>query len=586
MAVLVGLMGGVRVEKETGPGSGSLHLSGAKKSLLEIARQRLVLGATVLTVAFLGLSLRLTEVVLLGEALPRQMVPPLGEAPAALGRANILDRNGILLATSVPAQSLYANPQHVRDPAGLANKLVLLLERGDQRALQTKLGSEGSFVWLKHHLTPWEHTQVNALGGPGLHFSVEHRRVYTHGPLVAHVLGYAKMEHKGLAGIENTFDKDLRQNPHQPLTLSIDVRFQHVMREELNRGLLDHRAIGAAGIILDVKTGGLRAMVSLPDFDPNNEIDPKKHAQATFNRASLGLYEMGSTFKAFTLAMALDSGMVTLQDQFDATKPLRIGNAAIRDFHAQSRWLSVPEIFIHSSNIGAARIALAIGGERQKEFLGRMGLLEKMSFDLPEISKPGYPEIWREINTATISYGHGISVSPIHLAAGVAALVNGGVWSPPTLIRRKEGLVKGRRVITEATSRSMQQLFRLVVTHGTGGRAEVEGYLVGGKTGTANKVNVGKKGYDSSRVISSFVGVFPMSEPKYLILVLFDEPKGKNSAVAQNTGGWVAAPVVGNVIRRIGPMTGIAPMLDPVLDASAPGIVVKLDGDEIRLAAH
>ena len=579
-------MSTIRAGKEINPRSVSLRINGAKKSLLEIARQRLVLGATVLTVAFLGLSLRLTEVVLRGEVLPREMAAPSDSAQAIPGRANILDRNGILLATSLPAQSLNADPRHVRHPAILANQLALLLDGGDRHALQTKLESEGRFVWLKRHLTPWEHIQVNALGAPGLDFSVEHRRVYTHGPLLSHVLGYAKMEHKGLAGIEKTFDEDLLRNPDRPLILSIDIRFQYVMRAELSRALLDHRAVGAAGIILDVETGGLRAMVSLPDFDPNNEIDPTKHADATFNRASLGRYEMGSTFKAFTLAMGLDSGIVTLRDEFDATKPLKVGNTTIRDYHAQSRWLSVPEIFVHSSNIGAARIALAVGGPQQKKFLGRLGLLDEINFDLPEISKPGYPEIWRKINTATISYGHGISVSPIHLAASVAALVNGGIWCPPTLVRHKEGLIKGRRVITEATSLSMRQLFRLAVTHGTGGLAAVDGYLVGGKTGTANKVNVGKKGYDSSRVISSFVGVFPMSEPKYLILVLLDEPKGKNSAVSQNTGGWVAAPVVGNVIRRIGPMEGVAPMLDPALDARAPGTVVELDGDEIRLAAH
>ena len=579
-------MSAIHAGKEIKPGAISLRLSGAKKSLLEIARQRLVLGATVLTVAFFGLSLRLTEVVLRGEAVPREMGAMSGSVHSTLGRANILDRNGILLATSLPAQSLNADPRHVRDPVALANKLALLLDGGDRHVLQTKLESLGRFVWLKRHLTPWEQTQVNALGAPGLDFSVEHRRVYTHGSLLAHVLGYAKMEHKGLAGIENTFDEDLLRNPGRPLILSIDIRFQHVMRAELNRALSEHKALGAAGIILDVKTGGLRAMVSLPDFDPNNEIDPKRHADATFNRASLGRYEMGSTFKAFTLAMALDSGVVTLRDEFDATEPLHVANTTIRDFHAQSRWLSVPEIFVHSSNIGAARIALAVGGPQQKKFLGRMGLLDAISFDLPEISKPGYPKTWRKINTATISYGHGISVSPIHLAASVAALVNGGIWYPPTLVRHKEGLIKGRRVIAEATSLSMRQLFRLAVTHGTGGLAAVEGYLVGGKTGTANKVHVGKKGYDSSRVISSFVGVFPMSEPKYLILVLLDEPKGKQSAVSQNTGGWVAAPVVGNVIRRIGPMEGIAPMLDPILDASAPGTVVELDGDEIRLAAH
>jgi len=575
-----------------GSGQGSstkpvpLRLRGAQKSLLEIARQRLVLGAAVLSLAFVGLSLRLTEVALLGETVPRKAALIAAEDYGMPVRASILDRNGTLLATSLPAQSLNADPQHVREPGVLAYRLAEILDGGDPAVLQRKLQSEGRFVWLKRHLTPWEQTQINFLGAPGLEFSVEHRRVYTHGSLVAHVLGYAKDEHKGLAGIENAFDQDLLENPGRPLALSIDVRFQHVMHEELSRAVLEQKAIGAAGIILDIKTGGLRSVVSLPDFDPNNEIELGTNADAIFNRASLGRYEMGSTFKAFTVAMALDSGLVDLTDEFDATMPLRIGKTTIRDFHAKSRWLSVPEIFVYSSNIGAARMALILGGDRQKEFLRQMGLLDKISFDLPEISSPGYPQVWREINTATISYGHGISVSPIHLAAGLAALVNGGVWAPPTLIRDKEGLVKGRRVITESTSRAMRQLFRLAVTHGTGARGGVDGYLVGGKTGTANKVSKDRKGYDRTRVLSSFVGIFPMSAPRYLVLVLLDEPRGKSAGVGQNTGGWVAAPVVANVIERIGPVDGIALMVDPAVGESVASTLVKLDGNEIRLAAY
>ncbi len=564
----------------------SLQLRGTQKSLLEIARQRLVLGAAVLSLAFLGLSLRLTEVALLGETAPRKVAVMAATDYGMPVRASILDQNGILLATSLPAQSLNADPQHVREPAVLAQKLAAILDGGDPVVLQRKLQSEGRFVWLKRHLTPWEQTQINFLGAPGLEFSVEHRRVYTHGSLLAHVLGYAKDEHKGLAGIENAFDADLLENPGRPLALSIDVRYQHIMHEELSRAVLDYKAIGAVGIILDIQTGGLRSMVSLPDFDPNNEIELDANADAIFNRASLGRYEMGSTFKAFTVAMALDSGLVDLRDEFDATVPLKVNKTTIRDFHAKSRWLSVPEIFVYSSNIGAARMALILGGPRQKEFLRQIGLLDKISFDLPEISSPGYPAVWREINTATISYGHGISVSPLHLAAGLAALVNGGVWAPPTLIRDKEGLIKGRRVIAESTSRAMRQLFRLAVTHGTGARGGVDGYLVGGKTGTANKVSEERKGYDKTRVISSFVGIFPMSAPRYLVLVLLDEPKGKNSGVGQNTGGWVAAPVVANVIRRIGPVNGIAPMVDPKVAESVVGTFVEIDGSEIRLAAY
>ena len=487
-----------------------------------------------------------------GEPAPAKLARA-AEAPRI--RADITDRNGILLATSLPVASLYANPRYVPDAAEAAAKLARVLPGLDQAWLRARLESARRFVWLRRNLTPKQQFAVNSLGIPGLDFKTTARRIYPQGNLGSHVLGFTDVDGNGLSGVEAYFDGRLKTGG-AALRLSIDVRLQAILHQELARAMETYSAVGAASVILDAETGEVLALASLPDFDPNrpSNIPPER----AFNRVTMGVYEMGSTFKLFTLAMALDSGRVGLGDRYDARQPIKIARFRISDYHGKNRWLSVPEILVYSSNIGAAKMALDVGTEIQQQYLKKLGLLQPARIELPEVGLPLKPRRWREINTMTISYGHGIAVSPMQMAAGVAALVNGGILRPPTLIRQADQQsVQGERVLTAATSAKMRRLMRLVVRDGTGGKADVEGYRVGGKTGTADKL--GKRGYRDAGLISSFIGVFPARRPKYVILVLLDEPKGTVASQGFATGGWVAAPAVGAVVRRMAPLLGVDP---------------------------
>lgn len=533
-----------------------VHLDGTAKRAIETGRTRLLVTGTLFAIAFAVVALRLTAVALLqtGEE-PR--VARGGAAPAlAVERADIVDRNGVVLATSLPTASLYANPYQMLDAQEAATRLAAVLPDLSEAELARKLAAEKSFVWLKRNLTPREQYQVNRLGIPGLHFQNEERRFYPQGGLTAHVVGFTDIDNRGLAGIEQSFD-DVLRGSHRPVRLSIDVRLQHVLRDELGRAIADFTGIGGAGAVLDVRTGELLALVSLPDFDPNQPGAASEDAR--FNRASLGIYEMGSTFKIFNTALALDSGIVRMQDSFDATKPIRIGGFSIRDYHAKNRWLSVPEIFMYSSNIGSAKMAEEVGSETQKLFFSRLGMLRPASVELPEVGRPLYPGTWRPINTMTIAYGHGLAVSPLHLVSGVAAMVNGGTMRPATLIARAPGEVaQGERIISTRTSEQMRKLLRLVVEAGTGKSANAPGYLVGGKTGTADKQS--GRGYDRNSRLASFVGAFPMNDPRYVVLVMVDEPKPNATSYGYATGGWVAAPAVGRIVQRMAPLMGLPPL--------------------------
>ncbi|MBT5458992.1 MAG: penicillin-binding protein 2, partial [Rhodospirillaceae bacterium] len=423
------------------------------------------------------------------------------------------------------------------------------------------------FVWIKRHLTPQQQYKVNRLGIPGLDFQTEERRLYPSGALTAHLLGHTDIDSRGIMGIENQFDAVL-SGRQAPLRLSLDLRVQHAMRQELSRSMKEFRAVGAAGIVMDVRNGEVLSMVSLPDFDPNQP--DQINDDARFNRATLGVYEMGSTFKIFTTAMVLDSGKITLRGGYDATKPIEVSRFTIRDFHAKKRWLSVPEIFMYSSNIGSVKMVLAVGSQVQRRFLSRIGMLAPSPVEIPEVGAPLVPSRWREINAMTIAFGHGLAVSPMQLVSGVSAMINGGVLYRPTLIKRPDGEpIIGKRVISEKTSEKVRRLLRLVVAHGTGRNAAAKGFLVGGKTGTAEKV-VGRR-YKTKALMSSFVGVFPMNAPRYVVFAMLDEPTGTKKTFGYATGGWVAAPVVGSVIKRVGPMLGVRPM-----DEDAPEIRRKM----------
>lgn len=539
---------------------------------LESGRNRLLVCVAMFLIAFAGIGIRLVDVTMLRHGYEPRLAYTPGLSPLKKERADILDRNGVLLATSLTTSSLYANPRKILDAEEALSKLMRVLPNLDPKITRGRLTSGRAFVWVRRGLTPRQKYRVNRLGIPGLYFQHEETRVYPHGNLAAHVLGFADIDHRGLAGIERSQDEILRRSP-EPLRLTLDIRVQYILHQELTRAVEEYRAAGAAGVVMDARSGEVISLVSLPDFDPNHPGDIDN--EANFNRATLGVYEMGSTFKIFTTAMALESGAVTMRDGYDTSDPIRISRFTIRDYHGKGRWLSVPEILIYSSNIGAAKMALDVGAKRQREFLRKLGMLKASPIELPEVGAPMVPSPWREVNTMTVAYGHGLAVSPLQLASGVAAMINGGLIYPATLILRggeaeAERGDPGEQVISEKTSHTMRRLMRLVVEKGTGKKAATAGYLVGGKTGTSQKSAHGK--YRMKALLSSFVSAFPMNDPRYVLFVMLDEPKGTEKTFGYATGGWVAAPVVRRVIARLGPMLGIAPV-----DENAP---------EIRKAMH
>ncbi len=539
-------------------------------TMIEMSHMRLVVVFIGFALCFLTLSVRLFAVsVLTPESHSSNSRRTSSQAEA--NRQEIIDRNGNILAINLATASLYANPKVVLDAKEAAQKLHKALPELKYDKLLTQLSSEKTFVWVKRNLTPKEQYTVNALGIPGLYFEREERRIYPQGRLLSHVLGYVGMDAKGLSGIEKTFDDTLRdvKNPDNgPLQLSIDLRVQSVLHEELLSHMTTFKAKGAAGIVMDARNGEIVGMVSLPDFDPHHP--GKADNDSKFNRNTLGVYEMGSTFKTFTIATALDSGVTSMRSSYDTDKPIRVGRFAIRDFHPEGGWLTVPEIMMYSSNIGSAKIALEIGANVQQHYMRELGLLNPPNIELPEKGLPIYPAKWREVNTMTISYGHGIAVTPIQVAQALAPVVNGGTLYTPTLLKRdpKEPLI-GKTVLSERTSSQMRELLRLVVEKGTGGKGSAVGYMVGGKTGTAEKINATGR-YNQKSLLSSFVSAFPINNPKYVVFVMLDEPVGNKSTGGYATGGMVAAPIARNVISRIGPMLGIMPVdeKDPELRRS------------------
>ena len=530
-------------------------IDGSAKLALETGRTRLLVAGLIFALAFSAVGLRLIDLSLLRHGNePRLAGGTVGQAYNG-GRAEIVDRNGIVLATTLPTQSLYANPRQVLDPVETAAALVAVLPDLTLSEVAMKLGQERSFVWLQRNLTPRQQYEINRLGLPGLHFQRELDRVYPLGQLTAQIVGFTDVDNNGLAGIERSFDASLRSSD-QPLALSLDVRVQHVLTEELFAAMKEFRAVGAAGLVMDVDSGEIIAMASLPSFDPDDPGSASEEAR--FNRATLGVYEMGSVFKIFTTAMALDEGIVDLNDGYDVRKPIRVARYTIRDYKPKNRWLSVPEIFIYSSNIGTVHMAMDAGTSTQQDFLKRFGLTRPAPVELSEVGQPMLPSPWREINTMTISYGHGMAVSCVQLARAVAAVVNGGLLRPPTLIKVDgSGAEVSKRVLSEETSKEMAWLMRLVVQYGTGRNANAPGYLVGGKTGTADKL-VGRRYSDNARM-ATFVGAFPMDRPRYVVLAMIDEPKGNARTHGYATAGWVAAPVIKGVVEKIGPLVGIRP---------------------------
>jgi len=533
------------------------------RRFMEMGRARILVAGIFMALIFTVVGGRRTQLAIRGES---------GDRPIAIAaerdeprpRANIVDRNGEILATDLETASLYANPRRLLDAEKAARALVEVLPDLEYKATLKKLKSDRGFVWLRRHLTPRQQWALLEHGIPGLDFIDEYTRVYPQGPLMPHLLGYVDSDNRGIAGLEKRFEAHLAKGDG-PLRLTIDMRVQHLMREELGAAMREFRAKAAAGIVMDARNGEILALVSLPDFDPNH---PGKAGDGErFNRATLGVYELGSTFKVFTTAIALDTGAAGMKKRYDATKPLQVSRFMIRDYHAKKRWLTLPEVFVYSSNIGAALMAQDIGGKRQRDYLDKLGMLDPLGVELPETGKPISPSTWRPVNTMTIGFGHGIAVSPLHLVSGVTAAVNGGVLHRPTIVagEHRDGDSTPRRVFKERTSEAIRKLMRLTVENGTGRNADAVGYAVGGKTGTAEKPTA--KGYEGKRLLSSFIGAFPINEPRYVVLALLDEPKGNKKTLGYATGGWVAAPVVRRVVERMGPMLGMPPV-----EEDAPGM--------------
>ncbi|NGM33941.1 penicillin-binding protein 2 [Methylobacterium sp. DB0501] len=489
-------------------------------------------------------------------------------------RPDIIDRNGEILATDIRTVSVFAEPKNIYDKDEAVELLTAVLPEINARDLREKLSSKKGFVWVKREITPRQQVEVHRLGIPGVGFLPDHKRVYPNGTAAAHILGVTNLDNVGIAGIEKYIDRqglrDLtslgfveKSADMAPVQLSIDLRAQHAVRDELAWGMEHYRAKAAAGLILDVTTGEVIALASLPDFDPNepkDALDPDR-----INRMNVGVYEMGSTFKAMTLAMALDSGKFTVNSTFDTRGGvLHWGRQKIHEYHGTNRVITMPEVFTHSSNIGSAKMALGIGVPGHKAFLKKMGLLDRMRTELPESAEPIVPPRWTEINTITIAFGHGLAVAPLQASAAVAAIANGGFLMTPTFLKRTEAEAreKATPVLSPQTSEAMRYIMRLNATEGSAKKAAIPYYYVGGKTGTAEKVIRGR--YVKNRLFTTFMAAAPMDKPKYLFVTIMDEPQ----AVAAESGSyataaWNSGVVTGRVIARVAPILGLPPQFEP-----------------------
>jgi cell division protein FtsI (penicillin-binding protein 3) len=536
-------------------------VEGSRKATGGKSRNRIVMTMGVFLLIYATIAGRL---VYLGSLDPEDSGPTGIHITAS--RPDIVDRNGEVLATDIKTSSLFGEPRRIIDVDEAVEKLATVLPDIDYEQTYKKLKSGTGFVWLQRQLTPKQQSDIMALGIPGIGFRTENRRFYPGGDTASHIVGLTNIDNRGIAGMEKYIDdqgladlqatgladgKDLA-----PVRLSIDLRVQYIVRDEIAAALDRYHAIAAGAVVLNVKTGEVLAMSSVPDFDPNNPYNAQDKDR--LNRMSAGLYEMGSTFKSFTTAMALDSGKVTLESRLDASHALTVGHQTIHDFHAKRRVLSVPEVFIYSSNIGSAREALAVGIDGHREFLHRVGILERMRTELPEVARPTEPKVWKQVNSMTIAFGHGVSTTPLQTAVGCAALMNGGWLIEPTFLPRnqEEAMTTATRVVKESTVEAMRYLYRLNAEKGSGKRAQVPGYRVGGKTGTAEKVVNGR--YASDKRFNAFVAAFPMDDPQYIVLTIVDEPKPEKPGMGA-TAGSNAAVIAANVIRRSAQMLGVKP---------------------------
>lgn len=574
----------------------AIQLQGERSASFNLARGRLVFISSCFVLAYIIMAVRAFDLSVIQGDLTRLNSealdvadfeePAPADVAAAELRGDVVDRNGVLLATTLKTSSLYADPKYISDPQATADGLSKIFPDLAYGDLLQKLQSDRRFVWIKRGILPREEHAVLEIGEPGLKIETESRRIYPHGALFSHLLGYTNVDSKGQGGVERSFNKILAQG--KPLTLSLDVRLQHILRREVSNAMEAFSAQGGVGVIMDVKTGEILGGVSLPDFDPHKvgDADPV----ALFNRLTLGVYEFGSVFKIFSTAALFEVLNVPMETTFDASEPIKRGRFTINDYHAENRILSVPEVFMHSSNIGSAMMGQAVGTDALRAFYADLGLLSTLDFEVLEVGKPMVPSPWGEVHTLTASYGHGVATTAVQVTSAVSSIVNGGYAVKPHLVLdapKVEAKPMNRltqialqnsagdkpvkdtdvRVVSKDASDKMRALLRLVVTDGTGGKADVAGFFVGGKTGTAEKPGV--RGYDKKRLLSSFMGVFPMNDPKYAIFVAVDEPKGTKASYGYATGGWVAAPAVANIVRSMASVLGLKPDITSV-DVAAP----------------
>ena len=493
-------------------------------------------------------------------------------------RADIVDRNGNLLATNFETHALYAQPHHMIDPQGAVKKLMAVFPDLNEERLLRDFTGKRKFLWIKKKISPEQMQAVHDIGEPGLLFAPRDMRLYPNGSLAAHIMGGASYGREGVhaaevigvAGAEKYFDDYLCDpaNGNKPLELSIDMTVQAASERILYGGMKLMNAKGATSVLMDVHTGEVISAVSLPSFDPND----RPHAAVTgdasdsplFNRSVQGVYELGSVFKIFTAAQAIDLGIATADTVIDTSGPMKVGGFRIGEFHGKNYGKqTVTGIIVHSSNRGTGRLALEIGAERQQEFLKNLGFFEPTPFEIVEASggKPLLPQRWQELSTVTVSYGHGLSSSPMHLAAGYSAIANGGHKVTPTL-RKQSGPVVGPRVMSERAAADARAMLRAVVTEGTASFAEVPGYQIGGKTGTADKPGP-RGGYLEDKVIATFASMFPAHDPKYVLIVTLDEPVETSGDKPRRTAGWTAVPVAAEMVRRVAPLLGLRPTVEP-----------------------
>jgi cell division protein FtsI (penicillin-binding protein 3) len=536
----------------------------------------------------LGFSTVAGRMALLSAAVPVEPQAGLPAEPIRAERAEIVDRAGRVLATNIVTHSLYAQPEEMIEPRRAAEALARIFPDLEAETLHRQFTDGRKFLWVERSISPEQRQLVHDLGEPGLLFGPRETRLYPNGAVAAHVLGGASFGREdvraaeviGTAGVEKVFEARLRDRADEPLRLSIDLEWQTALEDVLAQGMDELDAKGAVGILMEADTGQIRALASLPDFDPNlrpalpTQGDPAD--SPLFNRAAQGRYELGSTFKPFMVAGALEAGLVGPETLVDTKGPMRWGRFTIRDFHNYGPRLTVEDVLVKSSNIGSAHIGLALGAERQQAFLGELGLLEPSPVELVEAGRtaPLLPPKFTELTTITISYGHGMAVTPLHLAAAYATLVNGGLRVRPSIV--EGAAVVGERAMSERTSRQMREMLRQVVVRGTARAADVEGYEVGGKTGTADKPNA-TGGYSSDKTLATFASFFPASDPEYVLVIALDEPTAVINETAFRTAGLTAAPVLGHAIRRLAPVMGMRPL--PPAEEDAP-LLYTLAGND------